>query len=76
MTYFVLQSGPVYRGIRDSSIETLDRSPYLTIEKPRDASPNCDETAVATVDSTDQSNASPQTSPYHVPINESRLYIK
>ena len=34
-----------------------------TIEKPRDASTNCDDTVVTVVDSTDQSNTSPQTSP-------------
>ena len=34
-----------------------------TIEKPGDASTNCDDIAVTAVDSTDQSNASPQASP-------------
>ena len=63
---------------RDSFIGTLEtrlsrRSivPLTpTIEKPRDASTNCDERAVTVLDSTNQSNASPQTSPYRVPINE------
>ena len=34
-----------------------------TTEKPLGASTNCDNTAVTAIDSTDQSNASPQTSP-------------
>ena len=54
----------VYQNIRDSFIETIDRSPQpLTIEKPSDASINCDDTVMTAIDSTDQSNASSQTSP-------------
>ena len=56
---------------RDSFIRTLEThlsrrsivTLTATIEKPRDASINCDNIAVTAVDSTDQSNTSPQTSP-------------
>ena len=53
---------------RDSFIGTrLSRRSIVpltpTIEKPRDTLANCDEATVIAVDSADQSNASPQTSP-------------
>ena len=56
---------------RDSFIGTLETrlsrrsnvSLTTAIEKPRDVSTNCDDTAETAADSTDQSNAFPQTSP-------------
>ena len=56
-----LQSGLIYRKTR--LLKRLIVPLIPTIEKPRDASTNCNDTAVTAIDSTDQSNASPQTSP-------------
>ena len=75
---FCIQSGLVYWDIRDSSTETLDRSPYPTIEKSRDASSKCDDTVVTRLTRrTNQTlplkRALLGESPYRIPINESRL---
>ena len=56
-----LQSGLVYAETRISMRSIVPLTP--TTKKPRDASTNYDDTAVTAVDSTEQSNASNQTSP-------------
>ena len=76
LMYFVLKySRDSFFGTLETRLSRRSIVPLNpTIEKPRNASTNCDETAVTMVDSTDQSNASPQTSLIRWEINMSRLY--